>query len=59
MRGDVVVFDGVVVVFEYTCCCCVGVDCGELMEPRVARIGLGREMADWSMYGEGVVLLCA
>ena len=24
------------VVFEDTCCCCVCVDCGELLEPRVA-----------------------
>ena len=47
----------VVVVFVDTCCCCVGVDCGELMEPRVARIELGVKLADWSMYGGGVVWL--
>ena len=47
----------VVVVFEDTCCCYVCVDCGELLEPRVAKFVVGRELADWGKDEEGVVLL--
>ena len=46
----------VVVVFEDTCCCCVYIDGGELLEPRVAKVVLGKVMAEWR-GGEGVVIV--
>ena len=35
--------DHVGVVYVDTCCCYVGVDCGEHLEPRVAKVVCGRE----------------
>ena len=44
--------DHVVVVLDDFGCCYVGIGRGELLEPRVARVVVGRSMAEWSMYGE-------
>ena len=51
--------DHIVVVHDDIGCCYVGVDRGELLEPRVARFVVGRSMADWSKDGERIVLVGA